>query len=189
MFNLDKEVLEKIKKFAEWQFEVSEGDSYGLICVPTDTVDIINPWTDPTGRFPLTDEQAVETYGRERVEEFCKKALPYVSWCPVFRQYFENDKEIIIARVLGAYPDKHSVRRRVLDEVSVFSYTEPWTVLNDDTEMILYVGTSMWKWTKTWKILDRYSNPKFNSERASYGKKRSVMKSDKGKISFEMIWD
>lgn len=34
---------------------------------------ITDPSIDPTGRFPLTEEEAEKTYGRENVETFLRK--------------------------------------------------------------------------------------------------------------------
>lgn len=35
---------------------------------------IINPWIDDSGRFPLTDEEAIKLYGRENFEKFIELA-------------------------------------------------------------------------------------------------------------------
>ena len=32
---------------------------------------IINPWWDPTGRFPLSDDEAEDMYGEKSIDEFC----------------------------------------------------------------------------------------------------------------------
>lgn len=34
---------------------------------------ITDPSLDPTGRFPMTEEEAEKTYGRENVETFLRK--------------------------------------------------------------------------------------------------------------------
>ena len=69
--------LEKIKKFAEEQFDTMNEGENNLICVVSEDygIDVINPWMDPSGRFYLTDEQAIEVYGSELVDEFKNKVF------------------------------------------------------------------------------------------------------------------
>ena len=85
-----KERLQKIREFAEKQFEVADGDSFGLVTVydQEHDIDICNPWIDSSFRFPLTDDEAVKEYGLDVVMEFCKKAEPYaMGYTTLFYQY------------------------------------------------------------------------------------------------------
>lgn len=38
---------------------------------------VTNPFLDETGRFDLTIDEAIETYGLENVKKFCKQVLNY----------------------------------------------------------------------------------------------------------------
>ena len=63
--------FEEIKKFADDQF--CTGDGHVSVFSEKHGIEVCNPWIDPTGRFALTDEEAVNTYGKELIEEFRKK--------------------------------------------------------------------------------------------------------------------
>lgn len=54
------------KKYAEKAFEL------GLYEISFDYNDqaINNPWIDPTGRFDLTDEEAIKIYGKDNIETY-----------------------------------------------------------------------------------------------------------------------
>lgn len=43
-----------------------------------DGITILNPWYDPTGRFELSDAEAVATYGKENVDSFIARAEAYI---------------------------------------------------------------------------------------------------------------
>lgn len=65
--------MNNIKQYADLQwYELNrDGDADGMIGIVHDGVLIVNPWIDPTGRFPLTDEEAIETYGETAIQQFC----------------------------------------------------------------------------------------------------------------------
>lgn len=52
-----------------------------LINVPdsTEGLDILSPWVDETGRFDLSDSEAVNHWGEEVFTDFCEKALAYLA--------------------------------------------------------------------------------------------------------------
>lgn len=62
------------KHLADMQYypAVESGDFDGCIGFPFNGQWIIHPWMDQSGCFELTTEQAIELYGRENFEEFCK---------------------------------------------------------------------------------------------------------------------
>lgn len=62
--------LEEIKQFAEETW----GDPDREVVASHPDVAVTNPWMDERGRFQLTDEQAVETWGLETVMDYCEKA-------------------------------------------------------------------------------------------------------------------
>lgn len=64
-------MIEKIKAFAEENFCKDEKDQ---IYAEDAEFAVTNPWMDHTGRFELTDEEAVREWGLEVVVEFCIKA-------------------------------------------------------------------------------------------------------------------
>lgn len=63
--------LEEIKKFAGDQF--CTGAARISVFSEKHGIEVCNPWIDPTGRLALTDEEAVNTYGKELIEEFQTK--------------------------------------------------------------------------------------------------------------------
>lgn len=64
-------MLEKVKAFAEKNFSLPEAKQ---VSVETDEFNVTNPWIDQSGRFPLTDEQAVREWGLETVIAFYEVA-------------------------------------------------------------------------------------------------------------------
>ena len=64
--------LDEIRKFAEENF-AADDDSQKLAVEICD-VAVSNPWMDESGRFELTDEQAVQTWGMQGVMDFCAEA-------------------------------------------------------------------------------------------------------------------
>ena len=71
-----KEIAEEFL-FADWGDDIMDvaydlGFDYG-----PDEVTIVNPWYDPTGRFELSDEEAIATYGKENVEGFIQRVRDY----------------------------------------------------------------------------------------------------------------
>ena len=61
-------------------FSQMKGGIY-LINVPdaTGDIDILTPWMDETGRFELTNEEAINHWGEEIFTDFCEKALAYLA--------------------------------------------------------------------------------------------------------------
>ena len=82
MLNYTNEELEKIKKFAEEQFNHAHETDWagGYISVHSDEhlMNVINPWIDSSARFELNDEAAIEEWGLELVTEFCESVLNYL---------------------------------------------------------------------------------------------------------------
>lgn len=67
---MTKEMLEKIKNFAKKNFCDENTDVYGN----DDEFAVTNPWMDHSGRFELTDEEAVKEWGLDVVIDFIEKA-------------------------------------------------------------------------------------------------------------------
>lgn len=77
-----------MKKYTEKQMEqirtiafIQMKEGIYLINVPDATrdIDILTPWMDETGRFELTDEEAVKHWGEAVFTDFCEKALAYLA--------------------------------------------------------------------------------------------------------------
>ena len=66
---------EEVKVFAGKQF--LSGDD--TVSFEYKGISINNPWYDETGRFELTDEQAIAKYGMENIRKFCKKAEAHIA--------------------------------------------------------------------------------------------------------------
>ncbi len=75
--------LDKIKEFAEKNYDRynETGDPEQAFGVESEkyAMKCIYPWADPSGRFPLNDEQAVKTWGLPLVLEYCEKASELIS--------------------------------------------------------------------------------------------------------------
>lgn len=73
------QVLKRIKDFAEEQFNIAgeTGEQDGMVSVLSEKTgqDIIDPWIDSSGRFPLDDMGAVKEYGLPLVLTFCMMVL------------------------------------------------------------------------------------------------------------------
>lgn len=67
---MTREMLQKIKDFAEENFCKEYTDIYG----DDDEFAVTNPWMDHSGRFTLDDVGAVKEWGLEVVLDFCEKA-------------------------------------------------------------------------------------------------------------------
>ena len=70
---MTKEALKKIKKFAvdNWCSE----DELNQVYSTDGEVAVTNPWIDHSGRFSLTDTEAVDEWGLDVVIDFCEKAI------------------------------------------------------------------------------------------------------------------
>lgn len=77
-----------MKKYTEKQMEqirtiafIQMKEGIYLINIPdaTGDIDILTPWMDETGRFELTDEEAVEHWSEAVFTDFCDKALAYLA--------------------------------------------------------------------------------------------------------------
>lgn len=64
--------LEIAKKVAEENFNNGNYDTE--IGFEFNGMWIINPWIDESGRFELNDEEAINTYGKDNIEEFIELA-------------------------------------------------------------------------------------------------------------------
>ena len=69
---MDKAMLQRIRAFAEYNFCLPEDKQ---VYVEDTEFYVTNPWIDKSARFPLTDDQAVQTWGLDVVMEFCAKAI------------------------------------------------------------------------------------------------------------------
>ena len=71
------EHIEKAKALTEEQY--SDANEYGeysdCIGFYFEGQYIINPWLDPSGRFPLLTEESIHLYGKDRFEEFYRTIL------------------------------------------------------------------------------------------------------------------
>lgn len=45
---------------------------------PSGEIDILTPWMDETGRYELTNAEALAHWGEEVFADFCEKALAYL---------------------------------------------------------------------------------------------------------------
>lgn len=64
--------LNAIKNFAEENFNKDEHEQF---FVEDPEFAVTNPWMDHTGRFELTDEEAVKEWGLELIVDFCIGAI------------------------------------------------------------------------------------------------------------------
>jgi len=68
--------IAKVKAIAEKNFiDSSEIGDEGMVSFEFNGMCIINPWMDESGRFDLTDEEAIKTYGLENVLNFIINTL------------------------------------------------------------------------------------------------------------------
>ena len=67
---ITKKEIEKVKKIAYENFNKAIGIGDGLPYFIFNDVRIVNPWIDESGRFDLSDEKAIKTYGLENVINF-----------------------------------------------------------------------------------------------------------------------
>ena len=70
-----KDTLAKIKAFAEDNFAKPEKEQ---VWAEDEESSLTNPWIDHSGRFPLSDVEAVKEWGLANVYEFCKKAEAHI---------------------------------------------------------------------------------------------------------------
>ena len=77
MNNYTAEQMEQIRTLAFIQMK----EGIYLINVPdaTGDIDILTPWMDESGRFDLTDEEAVKHWRSDVFNDFCEKALAYLA--------------------------------------------------------------------------------------------------------------
>ena len=71
---MTKELLQKIKAFADENFCNEDTDIYG----DDEEFAVTNPWMDHSGRFELDDEEAVAEWGLDVVVDFIEKAKEIV---------------------------------------------------------------------------------------------------------------
>ena len=70
------EQIKKVKAIAEKNFiDSSEVGDEGMISFEFNGMNIINPWYDDSGRFELSDEEAIKLYGLENVLNFIINTL------------------------------------------------------------------------------------------------------------------
>ena len=71
-----EEQVAKMKLLADFQQSL---DVYDVSVVSDEFGQSINnPWYDPSGRFPLHNQQSLQMYGEALVAEWCKKASEYI---------------------------------------------------------------------------------------------------------------
>ena len=68
--------IKRVKQIAEKNFILSEdvGDD-GMVSFEFNGMKIINPWISECGRFELSDEEAIKTYGLQNVLNFVMNTL------------------------------------------------------------------------------------------------------------------
>ena len=69
------EILEEIKEFAEDNLGKDDKEQF---YVDDPEFALADPWYDCSGRFPLTDEQAIHEWGLPNVINFCIGALDII---------------------------------------------------------------------------------------------------------------
>lgn len=65
-------LLDAVKEFAEYNFNLPDEEQ---VTVETEFVNLSNPWMDQSGRFELTDYEAVKEWGLPAVVAFYEKAM------------------------------------------------------------------------------------------------------------------
>jgi hypothetical protein len=70
--------LEDIKLYAEDQFYGDIDPEQRVVYLKekfskVKGVEIVNPWLDETGMYDLDDDEAVATYGKRAIEDFCER--------------------------------------------------------------------------------------------------------------------
>ena len=76
MKRISAEDIAKVKEIAERNFiESAEIGDKEMVSFEFKGMNIIDPWIDDSGRFDLTDEQAIELYGLENVLGFITETL------------------------------------------------------------------------------------------------------------------
>ena len=70
MMEYTEKDFEIVKAFAYENLEMQAEGVEDLVGFEFNGIYIVNPWVDETGRFDLTDEEAVETYGLDNVVKF-----------------------------------------------------------------------------------------------------------------------
>lgn len=66
--------MKKVKEFAEqqWYKYGESGEVDGMIGFVYNDMFVINPFIDESGRFELSDEEAIEYYGIENIKKFAE---------------------------------------------------------------------------------------------------------------------
>ena len=107
---INKELLEKIKKFAEDNWD---NDGEGGVSVTDGEFDVTNPWIDHSGRFSLSDEQAVKEWGLDLVMEFCQKALAKLEEKPKLCGFVfcHGEKDFSACEVDISEPDQDAIMK------------------------------------------------------------------------------
>ena len=73
---ITKRDIDKVKEIAEKNFTDScEIGDEGMVSFEFHGMNIIDPWMSECGRFELSDEKAIETYGLENVLNFIMNTL------------------------------------------------------------------------------------------------------------------
>lgn len=76
MRKISAKEIAKVKEIAEKNFfDSSEIGDEKMVSFEFNGMNIINPWIDDSGRFNLTDEQAIELYGLENILNFILNVL------------------------------------------------------------------------------------------------------------------
>lgn len=72
--DLSRDYLKNAKTLADNQYypALELGNADSCIGFPFKGQWIIHPWMDQSGRFELTTEQAIATYGKENFDNFCR---------------------------------------------------------------------------------------------------------------------
>lgn len=73
---------------------------------------ITNPWLDPSGRFPLTTQQAADTYGIVNVLSYCSEANTYIkkhSETNLERSFTRNRIDMVILAYENSTKPKETV--------------------------------------------------------------------------------
>ena len=74
-------LVEEAKEFGELNFSMPNYSQLTVDCERYD-VAVSNPWIDQSGRFPLTDEEAVREWGLDVVVDFCEKVRTALTYDP-----------------------------------------------------------------------------------------------------------
>lgn len=71
--------LSKVKSLAEQMFDEFGATGECAFSVVLDGCNVTSVWMDRTGRFPLTDAEAIEEWGKPNISKYIREAINYLN--------------------------------------------------------------------------------------------------------------